>query len=172
MKGNILLITTLLTGLSAGLFYAWQVSVIPGTRKLSDLVYLESMQSMNREILNPWFFIIFFGPMVMMIISSLGLFKIDHDQGFIWVFVATIIYIVGLLGITGFGNVPMNNTLDAINLSKLTLEQLRETRLAYETKWNQYHLIRTAFSVISFALLLWASKAHVYQYKFSLIIKQ
>jgi len=160
MKGNILLITTLITGLSAGLFYAWQVSVIPGTRKLSDLGYLESMQSMNREILNPWFFIIFFGPMVMMIVSSFGLFKTDHDQGFIWVFVATIIYIVGLIGITAFGNVPMNNTLDAIDLSKLTLEQLRETRLAYETKWNQYHLIRTAFSVISFALLLWASKAH------------
>jgi hypothetical protein len=32
-----------LTGLSAGLFYAWAVSVIPGTKKVKDFTYLETM---------------------------------------------------------------------------------------------------------------------------------
>lgn len=160
MKGNTLLIATLITGLSAGLFYAWQVSVIPGTRKLSDSGYLEAMQSINREILNPWFLIIFFGPIVLMTISSISLYRLDNSQAFIWVLISAITYFIGTIGVTAFGNVPMNNTLDVLELSKLSITQLKETRMAYEVKWNQYHLIRTAFTVISFALLLWASKVH------------
>ncbi|MBO3697942.1 DUF1772 domain-containing protein [Roseivirga sp. E12] len=160
MKGNILLITTLITGLSAGLFYAWQVSVIPGTRKISDLNYLESMQSINREILNPWFFIIFLGPLILMVISGIGLHRIDDSQSFAWVLIASLVYIIGTVGVTALGNVPMNNRLDIIELSKLSIDQLQATRRSYEFQWNQYHLIRTAFSVISFSLLLWATKTH------------
>lgn len=59
-----------LTGLSAGLFYAWSVSVIPGTRKIPDPVYLETMQSINRAILNPAFFLIFFGSPLALGIST------------------------------------------------------------------------------------------------------
>lgn len=160
MKGNILLITILVTGLSAGLFYAWQVSVIPGTKKLTDIGYLESMQSINREILNPWFFIIFFGPMLLMIASGISLYKLDNTEALVLVIISALTYLIGTIGVTAFGNVPMNNWLDVIELSKLSIAQLQETRLAYEAKWNQYHLIRTVFTVISFALLLWAAKAH------------
>lgn len=160
MKGNILLISVLLTGLSAGLFYAWQVSVIPGTKKLSDLGYLESMQSINREILNPWFFIIFLGPILLMIISGIGLYNMENSEALVWTIGAAITYLIGTIGVTAFGNVPLNNTLDVMELSGLSIAQLKEARLAYEIKWNQYHLIRTTFTVISFALLLWASKVH------------
>lgn len=160
MKGNILLITVLLTGLSAGLFYAWQVSIIPGTRKTPDLTYLESMQSINREILNPLFFLIFFGPMLMMILSAIGLYQTHNLQTFIWVFIAALIYIIGTVGVTAFGNVPMNNTLETFELSQFSMAQLKDARIAYEGKWNQYHLIRTGFSVVSFGMLLWAVKVY------------
>ena len=52
LKSIILFSTLILTGLSAGFFYAWQVSVIPGTKRVVDLTYLETMQSINRAILN------------------------------------------------------------------------------------------------------------------------
>jgi len=160
MKGNILLISVLITGLSAGLFYAWQVSVIPGTRKLTDAAYLASMQSINLEILNPWFFVIFFGPMLLMIVSSIGLYKTGHTEIFVWLILAAINYTIGTIGVTAFGNVPLNNALDILDLSTLSLDELRETRLAYEAKWNLYHFIRTSFAVISFGLLLWLTKIH------------
>ena len=44
---------TILTGLSAGLLYGWRVSVIPGTRRTSSHAYVETMQAINRAILNP-----------------------------------------------------------------------------------------------------------------------
>ncbi|MEM6768064.1 MAG: hypothetical protein AAF655_24225 [Bacteroidota bacterium] len=70
IKSVTLFFAVVLTGLSAGLFYAWMVSVIPGTRKLTDLTYMESMQSINREILNPAFFLIFFGSPISLAIST------------------------------------------------------------------------------------------------------
>ena len=48
IRSLVLLATVVLTGLSAGFFYAWSVSVIPGTQKIAHSAYLESMQSINR----------------------------------------------------------------------------------------------------------------------------
>lgn len=64
MKTTVFIITLLLNGLSAGFFYAWSVSVILGTKKVGDLTYLETMQNINREILNPLFYIVFFGALL------------------------------------------------------------------------------------------------------------
>ncbi len=58
----ILLITATLTGLSAGLFYAYACSVNSGLGRLPDREYLAAMQSINREILNPVFFAGFLEP--------------------------------------------------------------------------------------------------------------
>jgi len=68
----------ILTGLSAGLFYAWSVSVIPGTQKVSDSTYLQTMQSVNRAILNPVFFSVFFGSALLLILASF--FQYDGDR--------------------------------------------------------------------------------------------
>ena len=81
IKTIILLATVILTGLSAGLFYAWQVSVIPGTKKVFDHTYIEVMQSINRAILNPAFFLIFFGSLFLLSITSIYEFHSNK-----WVF--------------------------------------------------------------------------------------
>ncbi len=59
MKTTLLLITTLSTGLMAGLFYSWTISVTPGLARLNDENYLRAFQSMNRAIINPVFLIVF-----------------------------------------------------------------------------------------------------------------
>jgi len=142
----------LLTGLSAGLFYAWQVSVIPGTRKVTDLVYMEVMQHINREILNPAFMLIFIGSLVMLLISSLALYP--GGWPFWLMLSAALAYLTGTIVVTGMGNVPLNNQLDALDIEQMTLEQLKSFREYYELKWNRLHLIRTAFAVLAFLFSL------------------
>lgn len=142
----------LLTGLSAGLFYAWAVSVIPGTRRITDLVYLETMQSINKTIINPAFIIIFLGSAVLLAMSTMQ----HYQSGSIfWVLLAaTITYLIGTIGVTGMGNVPLNDSLEALQLDKFSLKELATIRKAYEIPWNKLHMIRTVFSVLSFALAL------------------
>ncbi len=154
MKPYLLSSTIFFTALSAGLFYSWSVSVIPGTKRVSDSVYIETMQAINKAILNPWFLIIFIGPIILLFINCFEYYH--HKQVFYVVLIASIFYTLGTVGVTAFGNVPLNNALDAISTNKLSLKELIEIRHEYEVKWNQFHFIRTIFSVTSFALLLLA----------------
>jgi uncharacterized membrane protein len=155
LKTSIFLVAILLTGLSAGLFYAWEFSVIPGTKRITDLSYLETMQSINRAILNPGFFVIFFGSLLFLIASTyLQYQEAGVNSLFLIVLLAALIYLIGTFGVTAFGNVRLNESLDAINLSSLDSEQLETIRKGYEAKWNHLHTIRTTCSVLSFATIL------------------
>ena len=155
MKTAVLFITVLLNALSIGFFFAWSVSVILGTQKVSDYTYLESMQSINREILNPAFFLVFFGSLITLIITTY--LQFNNKTVFWMVLASTITYLIGTFGITAFGNVPLNNELDSLNINKLSLLDLKNFRTYYESTWNQYHSIRTISSMISFILLLISS---------------
>jgi uncharacterized membrane protein len=147
--------SVILTGLSAGLFYSWSVSVIPGTQNVVDSTYLETMQSINREILNPLFFLIFFGSLVFLGVTSVYEFY-SNQLTFWFVLSATITYLIGTLGVTVIGNVPLNNQLAALELKEMNVSHLAEFRKTYEIKWNQFHLIRTVFAVISFISIVLA----------------
>ena len=157
IKTYSLFIAVLCSGLSAGLFYAWEVSVIPGTRLVSAKSYLETMQSINRAILNPAFFIIFFGTLLFLLNSTYLQYRIATDLSFWLMLAALITYLLGTFGVTVFGNVPLNETLDAVNLEGLTDEIFTNHRKAYEQQWNQLHTIRTVFSVLAFVSVLFSA---------------
>lgn len=145
----------ILTGLSAGFFYAWSVSVIPGTQKIDDLSYLNAMQSINREILNPAFFIVFFGSLITLICTTY--FSYGSSTGGFWLLVvSTMSYLIGTLGVTGRGNVPLNNELEALDIAKLGAKQIAEFREHYELRWNKLHTYRMIFSVLAFILAVLA----------------
>ena len=145
--------SVVLTGLSAGLFYAWSVSVIPGTQKVSDLSYLETMQSINRAILNPLFFIVFFGSIVALGVAASYQFQTDK-LAFGLLLASSLLYLLGTIAVTGMGNVPLNNELEAMDLSALDLERMKSFRDYYETKWNRFHTIRTLCALASFLISL------------------
>lgn len=150
-----LYIAAVLSGLSAGFYYAWQVSVIPGHRKVSDLVFLENMQSINRAILNPAFALVFFGTLLVLLWASYQSFS--YGVVFRWTSTATLIYVFGVLGITFLGNIPLNEMLDKVDLSRLDAGQAHALRLRFETPWNRYHLWRSLMALLSFGCILWAS---------------
>lgn len=148
----------LLTGLSAGFFYAWSVSVVPGTLKVADTIYLQTMQSINRAILNPAFFLIFLGSLILLVTTTIQ--QYNAGLTFWLVLAATLIYLIGTFGVTAIGNVPLNNDLDALHLNDLSNDKLAHFRQYYELKWNRLHTIRTVFAVISFLLSLIAVFTH------------
>ena len=150
----------ILTGLSAGFFYAWLVSVIPGTKKVDGSVYLETMQSINRAILNPAFFLIFFGSLIFLSIGSVYQFNTGKTT-FWFMLAASLLYLIGTVGVTGLGNVPLNNKLDALNVNEKSSKRILEFRNYYESKWNRLHLIRTIFAVHSFLLSVAALFTHL-----------
>lgn len=154
MTTLVLIITAVLTALIGGLFYAYSCSVVPGLGKLSDSEYLKAMQNINREILNPVFFMSFMGT-AMLLPVSVFLFR-GHQPVFLFLLLAALAYLIGVFGVTAVGNVPMNDTLDKFDISNSTAESIRQMRDSFENRWNFLNNIRTVFSVISIIFVVCA----------------
>jgi uncharacterized membrane protein len=154
MTTIVLIFTGVLTALIAGLFYAYSCSVVLGLGKLSDGEYLKAMQSINREILNPVFFLSFMGTAVMLPVSTF-LYRAQSPV-FILLLVATIIYLIGVFGVTIVGNVPLNDQLDQFNILDSTAEGLKRMREVFENRWNFLNTIRTVCSTVSILLVICA----------------
>ncbi|MBO9691585.1 anthrone oxygenase family protein [Chryseobacterium sp.] len=154
MTTLVLIITAVLTALIGGLFYAYSCSVVLGLGKLSDVEYLKAMQSINREILNPVFFMSFMGTVILLPVSTF-LFR-GQQPVFIFLLLGTLAYLIGVFGVTVVGNVPMNDGLDKFDISGSTAEALRHMRENFENRWNLLNNIRTVFSVISIIFVVCA----------------
>ncbi|WP_027379535.1 chryseobasin maturation helper ChrI [Chryseobacterium daeguense] len=154
MKILLLIVTATVTALIAGLFYAYSCSVVLGLSKLSDTEYLKSMQSINREILNPVFFISFMGTAVLLPASTI--FYRSQNPVFIFLLLATLAYLIGVFGLTIFGNVPLNDQLDKFDIMNSTPEAIKEMRDRFENSWNFFNNIRTVFSLITIILTICA----------------
>ena len=148
-----LLISTFLTGLTAGLCFTWANAVTPGIGKLDDLGFLQAFQQMNRAILNPLFIVVFMGPAIVHI-ANIFLFKNATPMVFWMVLIAAILYLAGLVLVTVFGNVPLNELLDKVDLLSASPKELKTLRDQFEVRWNQFHLVRTITTSLSFALLI------------------
>src|SRR5947209_4228225 len=66
-RTGVLVAATLLTGLMAGLFFAYSCSVLPGLAATDDRSFVQTMQWINRRILNGWFLTAFLGSMVLIV---------------------------------------------------------------------------------------------------------
>lgn len=140
------------TGLMSGLLYGWSVSVIPGTKRVPAGNYVDTMQHINRAIINPAFIVPFMGiPLVLGGAAVMQFRTGDHRRG--WLLTgATATYLVGVLGVTIGRNVPLNDALDAFDIRGSTSDAVERRRTTYERPWNRWHHLRTLASVGSFAL--------------------
>ncbi len=92
-----------------------------------------------------------------LLVGSYMQFRAALSLSFWLILGATLTYLIGTFGVTVFGNAPMNEALDAINLGDKNTEALNNIRTSYEGTWNQWHSIRTVFSVLAFILCLLAA---------------
>lgn len=148
---------TILTGLSAGLLYGWRVSVIPGTRRTSSHAYVETMQAINRAILNPAFFLVFLGAPVAIAVATVVSFVDDANARAGLLAFAFVLYLTTTVITTAVGNIPLNDQLEAFDASGATSDEINAARVGYEHPWNRWHDVRTVSSASAFVLCVLAA---------------
>ena len=150
----ILVLTTTCTALMAGLFYSYSCSVVPGFKLLSDPEYIASMQSINKAIQNPLFFLCFFGTLILLPISTyLNYFQ--HSPLRFWLLLtSTILYFIGVFAVTVFGNIPLNNALEKFNMLNASIDTISKQRTIFEKQWNNLNIIRTVSSIASLIFII------------------
>jgi uncharacterized membrane protein len=150
-----LLITTFLSGLMAGLMYSFFCAVKPGLGSLIDKEYIRAMQAINAAIQNPLFFTCFLGTSLMLPVCC----YFDYQQSGLSVkslmlIASTLLYLIGVAGVTMVGNVPLNDYLAGNDIANRPPEELQLIRQKFEIPWNTLHSIRTTASIFSFSLLI------------------
>jgi len=154
MINIILIITTTTTALITGLLYGYACSVNIGLGCLPDNEYLAAMQSINKAIQNPLFFISFMGSLFLLFFSTWLSYSQPVTLRFQLLLAASIVYLIGVLGVTIFGNVPLNNILANFNLRAASAKDIYSQRVLFEKPWVMLHTIRTIASIVSLILLL------------------
>ena len=154
IQNVLLFLSVFLSALIMGLLYGYACSINPGLNKLSDSEYLKAMQSINKEILNPFFFISFMGTLFILPLTTWYTKSHASPACFYLLLAATVVYIFGVVGVTAFGNIPLNNALAKFNFINATASDLLNQRKAFETHWNNYHLLRTIFSIVATSLTI------------------
>ena len=138
----------------AGIFFTWTNAVKPGIGTLDDMTYMKAFQAMNRLILNRLFYIVFILPVLTISISTYMSFGSTKLYVFELFLLSTLLYVLGVFLITILGNIPLNELLENTDLEKISLTELSDLRGKIENKWNNFNLIRTVSSFISFLLLV------------------
>ena len=146
---------TLTTGLVAGVYYAYTVSVNLGLAAQPDASYVATMNAINERIENPLFFLTFFGAALFPLAALAAHYRQPRSGRFWLVALACMLYIGGSFLLTSFVNVPMNNQLAAVDLGA-PARVLADARDAYEGPWDFWNGVRAVFSVLAFLALIGA----------------
>lgn len=136
-------------GLGAGLFYTYQISVIRALADVDDVTYVKTFQAINDTIQNPWFFAMFMGTPLA---TAAALVLNRRSGGAVRALIAAgLVLNIAVVGITVFGNVPLND--DLAKQTVVTPETAALARFDFEERWNRLHLGRTLAAVGSFVAL-------------------
>src|SRR5215211_6604739 len=152
-------LATLSTGLVAGVFYAYAVSVNLGLAAQPDASYVATMQAINERIQNPLFFLSFFGAVLFLLATLAAHYSPRPRSGRFWlVALACLLYVGGGFLLTVFVNVPLNEQLASV--AEASPVELAHARAGYEGPWNFWNSVRTMFSSLAFVALVGACLLH------------
>lgn len=139
-----------LTGLMAGIYFAFSTFVVKALKQLPALQAALAMNKINDVIVNTIFLPVFF--LSTLWFAGLIVWTAADWQGkqsLLFIAAATV-YIIGMFFVTAFGNVPLNNKLKACEVSD---EQLAQYWPVYLTNWTSLNHIRSMSCIFSCALL-------------------
>lgn len=154
LRGATLVAATLATGLFAGLFYTFAVSVMIGLHQVDDRTFVGAMQQINVGILNGWFFASFLGAPVLVALAAALQFSAADKRAVPWIAIGFVLVAVPLIITMGI-NVPLNNALAAAG-EPGQIADLAAVRAHFEAAWVRWNIARAVTSTAAFACLTWA----------------
>jgi uncharacterized membrane protein len=157
----VLLVATLLCSLVAGLLFAFAVIVMPGIGRLDARGFIRAFRAIDGVIQDnqPLFIVIWLGSVVALVVAAIlgigsfaGAATTELDRWLL--FVATLVYLLGVQAPTILVNVPLNNGLQSLMVDSMDDVATVEARGAFEARWNRWNVIRTVAASTTTALLL------------------
>lgn len=143
------------TGLTAGMFLAFSIAVMPALRARPHAEAAATMQEINIVIVRPAFLTVFFGSAVAGAAAVIGSIA-TNAPGSLHASVGLFVYIAGCVIVTAAVNVPLNNVLAPADPTSADGAVIWTD---YLTRWTRWNHIRTAAAAFACTVLTLAAVA-------------
>ena len=144
-RAALIVVAALVAGLQAGTYFTWSTGVMPGLARVDDRTFVDAMQQINIAIVNPLFLATFLGAPVLAGAAAL----LGGPSARPWAIAATALAI-GTLVITFAGNIPLNDTLDAVDPHAADAAARWSD---YYASWMPLNAVRAATGIAASGLL-------------------
>ena len=147
------LISALSCGLVAGIFLAFSSFVMAALARVTPDQGIATMQQINITVLNPLFLGLFMGMAVLSLVMCVIAIMRWHEAGSFYLLAGGVLYLGGTFLVTMLGNVPLNDTLAAMDPASSAGLSLWQDYLANWTTWNH---VRTVASLLAAGVFTYA----------------
>lgn len=156
MLETLLVTATVLCALVAGFLFAFAVVAMPGFRVLDDGAFIRAFQVVDGVIQSnqPLFLVVWAGSIVALLAAAVVGFGSLGGVDLTLLLAATLLYLFGVQLPTAAVNVPLNNGLQAVDVSTSDEAQLRAARARFEPRWNRWNVARTVVATLTAAMLM------------------
>jgi len=148
---TVVLASALGAALVSGIFYAFSSFVMRALGKLEPREGIAAMQSINIVVINPLFFLAFFGTAVLCAVTVIAALFSGTGVPLAPSVTGGSLYLVGCIGVTMLANVPLNDRLAELHPEDDAAEALWRS---YVVRWTRWNHVRTAASLAAAAVLV------------------
>jgi uncharacterized membrane protein len=148
------LLALLGTGAVGGVLFAFSSFVMPGLKRLPSAQGIEAMQSINVTAVRPAFMTAFLGTALLCVVLTVRAFMTWGDRRAVLLLVASVLYVVGTIGLTIGYHVPMNDDLATLQPHSAAAAAQWADYVSHWTLWNHVRAgaALAATAVFAFAL--------------------
>ena len=154
-----LFFSILLSALVTGFILTYGIVIMPGLSNLDDKEFIKAFQVTDGIIQNnqPIFILIWIGSTVSVLSTIItSILSLGIVEAWLIIFVS-VVYLLLVQGITILIHLPLNKSIQNIDVNSSNSETLSKMRKSFETKWNYFNNIRTSialFVILIFLLIL------------------
>lgn len=141
----------LAAALNAGLFFIFSVCIMAAFARLTPAEGAAAMNAINVVILNPLFFVAFFGAAALSLVLGVMGF-LQGGVGGLMAVAGGVVFLVAVIGVTMVFNVPLNDVLAAAPAGSAEQAALWQRYLDVWTPWNHVRTLGSLAAVGLFAL--------------------
>jgi len=141
-------------GVVAGIFFAFSSFVMAALGRLPAAQGIVAMQSVNVTVINPGFMLTLFGTALLCLALAIMAFFSWSQPSSTLIIAASLLYLLGCLGVTIVRNIPLNDLLAAAQPGRPNAHALWSRYLREWTLWNHVRTLAPAASAVLFTLAL------------------
>ncbi|HEY7646511.1 MAG TPA: anthrone oxygenase family protein [Hyphomicrobiales bacterium] len=142
------------SALVAGIFFAFSTFVMAALGRIPADQGIRAMQSINVTVINPLFMLAFMGTGAVCLALVAGAYIRWDETSSKLMLIASILYLIGCIGVTMVLNVPLNDALAAVEASTPEAAAVWARYLADWTFWNHVRTVAPLISAVLFIAAL------------------